>query len=204
MPVVPAAASVWQLPQPAVGEDRLAVGAAAGCPSPFRRPSRCRRPPVSSAARRTGSAGDGGDVGSHRVGVLAGDEVGRHPRQRRWAAPRWGTRSGRARPTGSSTRRARRRATARNASSRFGPITPVVPASASVWQTPHFSMKSSLPRVAVAAPCLRGPDRAAAGRSESRERGARTRARASRARRHARRSSRSRARRRPLRASRGS
>ena len=33
----------------------------------------------------------------------------------------------------------------RNASSRFGPTVPVVPASASVWQEPHVWMKSALP-----------------------------------------------------------
>src|SRR6478736_1840240 len=34
---------------------------------------------------------------------------------------------------------------AANASSRFGPIVPVVPASASVWHEPHFAWKSFLP-----------------------------------------------------------
>src|SRR5438552_5855780 len=32
-----------------------------------------------------------------------------------------------------------------NASSRFGPTLPVVPASASVWQTPHLATKSCFP-----------------------------------------------------------
>ena len=43
------------------------------------------------------------------------------------------------------------------ASSRFGPIAPDVPASASVWQPPQFAVKISLPLAAVAATaCLVG------------------------------------------------
>jgi len=45
----------------------------------------------------------------------------------------------------------------RNALSRFGPITPTVPASASTWHWPHLSLNSSLPRVVSPEPASGRP-----------------------------------------------
>src|SRR5918992_1625656 len=44
-----------------------------------------------------------------------------------------------------------------NASSRLGPITPAVPASASTWQRPHLPGKSSLPRMRSPVPSSESP-----------------------------------------------
>ena len=52
-PVVPASASVWQPPQPFVGEDRLAVGRAAAAAG-LARPAR-RRAPLGAPCRALSS-----------------------------------------------------------------------------------------------------------------------------------------------------
>ena len=152
-----------------LGEDRLAVRCAA---SRRRRRWWCRRPP----RRRRGRAARPPRRRRTRPRRRPRPRAGRRAsRASPCSAPRSDSRSGRGRPTGSSPRRARRSRDCLKASSRFGPITPFEPASASVWQDAHCPSptNSSLPRMlspaAASARRSRNPSRRGP-RSEPRRR----------------------------------
>ena len=71
-PLAPAAASVWQLPQPASAKIALPSTLGSGRPAGLRFGLRANR----KRSHR-------GDVGGDRLGVVAGDDVGRHAGQPR-------------------------------------------------------------------------------------------------------------------------
>ena len=79
VPDAPASASVWQLPQPALANTCL-PSTAPPPPPPVRRHHRyLRRRRRLRWATVAAEACDGGDVGGDVLGVLAGDDVCRHP-----------------------------------------------------------------------------------------------------------------------------
>ena len=191
VPLAPASFSVWQLLQPAVSKTCLPC--AARSPPPLLPPSvvvgggglgrgarvgRLRCSGRRRAARR-GDARDRGDVG--------GDVLRVEPVTRSRGIPGAGCSS-----SVRSLDQPRRCSTANRiwpwttlrivdslkpcargpakASSRFGPIFPCVPASASVWQRAALlAVKSSLPCVVSALPCGDAA-RAATGREQRRRR----------------------------------
>ena len=92
-----------------------------------------------------------GDVGRDVLRVLAREQLGRHLRGRlaglrvdlRVACSGGG--SGRRRCPRTCSARSRTGAPGWKASSRFGPVTPVVPARLRTWQEPHLATKFCLP-----------------------------------------------------------
>ena len=127
-----AAASVWQPPQPL-----LAKTWAPG-------------PPGTLGGAAPGTPAQLADVGGDVVEVLAADHVGRH-RDRRVVGARARDLDLALRPSPSivSSRPRRLRARRRRRRRGWGRSCAVVPASASVWQVPHFWMKRTRPRLDV-------------------------------------------------------